>query len=77
MISSSQAVHWWAANGQGTLGGTDMTGEDVRQVFEASLPHEAIEDLCVQFGVIERQRKLDLGTSYGHRGRYPGWSLPG
>jgi len=39
-----------------------MTGEDVRQVFEAILPHEAIEDLCVQFGVIERQRKLDLGT---------------
>jgi putative transposase len=38
-----------------------MTGEDVRQVFEAILPHEAIEGLCMQFGVIERQRKLDLG----------------
>jgi hypothetical protein len=39
-----------------------MTGEDVRQVLEAILPDEAIEGLCLQFGVIERQRKLDLGT---------------
>jgi hypothetical protein len=39
-----------------------MTGEDVRQVFEAILPHEAIAGLCLQCGVIERQRKLDLGT---------------
>ena len=39
-----------------------MTGEDVRQVFEAILAHEAIEGLCMQFGVIERQRKLDLAT---------------
>jgi putative transposase len=44
------------------LGGADMTGEDVRQVLEAILPHEAIEGLCMQFGVIERQRKLDLGA---------------
>jgi putative transposase len=44
------------------VGGADMTGEDVRQVFEAILPHEVIEGLCTQFGVIERQRKLDLGT---------------
>ena len=39
-----------------------MTGEDVRQVFAAILPDEAIEGLCMQFGVIERQRKLELGT---------------
>lgn len=38
-----------------------MTGEDVRQVFEAILPQVEIDRLCVQFGVIERQRKLHLG----------------
>jgi putative transposase len=41
--------------------GADMTGEDVRQVFEAILPPQEIERLCAQFGVIERQRKLPLG----------------
>jgi hypothetical protein len=38
-----------------------MTGEDVRQVFEAVLPQQEIERLCAQCGVIERQRKLHLG----------------
>ena len=38
-----------------------MTGEDVRQVFEAILPQQDIEQLCAQCGVIERQRKLHLG----------------
>jgi putative transposase len=38
-----------------------MTGEDVQQVFEAILPPEAIEGLCMHCGVIERQRKLNLG----------------
>lgn len=38
-----------------------MTGDDVRQVFEAMLPQEEIDHLCQQFGVIERQRKLNLG----------------
>jgi putative transposase len=38
-----------------------MTGEDVRHVFEAMLPPDEIERLCTQCGVIERQRKLDLG----------------
>jgi putative transposase len=38
-----------------------MTGEDVRQVFEAILPEQDINRLCTQFGVIERQRKLHLG----------------
>jgi hypothetical protein len=61
MIYSPQAIHRWAESGQGTLEGADMTGEDVRQVFEAILPHEAIEGLCAQCGVIERQRKLNLG----------------
>lgn len=38
-----------------------MTGEEVRQVFETMLPQDEIDRLCVQCGVIERQRKLDLG----------------
>jgi DDE family transposase len=41
--------------------GANMTGEDVRRVFEAILPQHEIDRLCVQFGVIERQRKLHLG----------------
>jgi hypothetical protein len=39
-----------------------MTGEDVRQVFEALLPQEASDRLCRDCGGIERQRTL-------HRGR--------
>jgi putative transposase len=38
-----------------------MTGDEVRQVFEAMLPQEEIDRLCQECGVIERQRKLDLG----------------
>jgi putative transposase len=38
-----------------------MTGEDVRQVFEAILPQQDLDRLCAQCGVIERQRKLHLG----------------
>jgi putative transposase len=38
-----------------------MTGDEVRHVFEAMLPQEEIERLCQQLGVIERQRKLNLG----------------
>jgi putative transposase len=41
--------------------GAAMTGEDVRQGFEAILPPQDIERLCAQFGVIARQRKLHLG----------------
>ena len=37
-----------------------MTGDEVRQVFEAMLPQEEIDRLCQEFGVIERQRKLNL-----------------
>jgi hypothetical protein len=43
------------------LEGAAMTGEDVRQVFEAILPQQEIERLCAPFGGIERQRKLHLG----------------
>src|SRR6266545_7020418 len=43
------------------IGGEAMTGDEVRQVFEETLPQGEIDRLCVQFGVIERQRKLDLG----------------
>ena len=38
-----------------------MTGDEVREVFAALLPQEEIDRLCQQFGVIERQRKLQLG----------------
>ncbi len=38
-----------------------MTGEEVRKVFEETLPQEEIRRLCAQYGVIERQRKLHLG----------------
>ena len=38
-----------------------MTGDEVRQVFEAMLPQDVIDHLCRQCGVIARQRKLNLG----------------
>jgi hypothetical protein len=38
-----------------------MTGDEVRQVFEAVLPQDVIDRLCQQYGVIARQRKLHLG----------------
>ena len=37
-----------------------MTGEDVRQVCAAILPHEDIDRLCGQCGVMERPRKRHL-----------------
>ena len=43
------------------LGGQTMTGDDVRTVFEQLLPQEEMDRLCQQWGVIERQRKLNLG----------------
>jgi hypothetical protein len=38
-----------------------MPGDEVRQVFEAMLPQDEIERLCPPCGVIERQRKRNLG----------------
>jgi putative transposase len=38
-----------------------MTGDEVRTVFEQVLPQDEIDRLCQQYGVIERQRKLNLG----------------
>ena len=38
-----------------------MTGDEVRQVFEAMLPQDEMDRLCQPCGVIERQRQLDLG----------------
>ncbi len=38
-----------------------MTGDDVRQVCEQMLPQDEIDRLCERFGVIERERKLNLG----------------
>ena len=61
MIYGPQVPYEVTENGPGTLGGADMTGEDVRQVLEAILPHQEMEGLCARFGVIERQRKLHLG----------------
>jgi len=61
MIYSRQALHQEAESGWDWWEGADMTGEDVRQVFEAILPHQELERLCAEFGVIERQRKLHLG----------------
>jgi len=43
------------------MGGEVMTGDEVRQVFEAMLPQEEIDRLCEPFGVIKRQRKMHLG----------------
>jgi hypothetical protein len=40
-----------------------MACDDVRQVFEPLLPQEEIERPYVQFGVIKRQRKLNLDMS--------------
>jgi Transposase DDE domain len=38
-----------------------MTGDDVRTVFEQMLPQDESDRLCQQCGVIEQQRKLNLG----------------
>ena len=38
-----------------------MTGDEVRQVFEAMLPPDEMDRLCATFGGIERERKLHLG----------------
>jgi hypothetical protein len=38
-----------------------MTGDEGRQVCEATLPQEALDHLCARFGVIERQRTRNLG----------------
>ena len=38
-----------------------MPGDDGRQVFEAMLPQDEMDRLCTTFGVIERERKLNLG----------------
>src|SRR5688500_20093749 len=61
MIYFLQVVEQEAERDEGTLEGTEMTGEDVRQVFEAILPPQELERMCIQCGVIERQRKLHLG----------------
>jgi hypothetical protein len=46
MIYSYQGIHHEAKSRGKTLEGAVMTGEDVRQVFEALLPSEDIERLC-------------------------------
>jgi len=38
-----------------------MTGDEVREVFEAMLPQQELDRLCTPFGVIARERKLNLG----------------
>jgi hypothetical protein len=49
-----------------------MTGDEVRQVFEAMLPHVEIDRLCEEGGVRERQRKRHLGTLVRAMGRSAG-----
>jgi hypothetical protein len=61
MIYLLQVVEPEAERDEGTLAGTEMTGEDVRQVWEAILPPQDIERVCRQGGVIERPRPLHLG----------------
>ncbi len=61
MIYSPQRLPQAAESGRGMLEGAAMTGEDVRQVFEAILPQQDLERLWAQCGVIERQRTLPLG----------------
>jgi hypothetical protein len=39
-----------------------MTGDDVREIFEAVLPQAEIEALASELGVIERARKLDVNA---------------
>jgi hypothetical protein len=41
--------------------GEAMTGDEVREVCDAMLPQEEIDHLCERFGVIARQRQLNLG----------------
>src|SRR5215510_9290795 len=61
MIYSPREVRRKGGRGHGTAEGKGMTGEDVRRVFEAILPQAEINRLCMECGVIERQRKLNLG----------------
>lgn len=39
-----------------------MTGEALREVFEALLPKEAIEFFAIQLGVVERERIFDIAA---------------
>jgi hypothetical protein len=50
--------HW---TGRNRVEGEVMTGDAGRQVCEAMVPQEEIDRLCQEFGVIERQRKRNLG----------------
>jgi len=38
-----------------------MTGDEVREVFQAMLPQVEIDRLCQELGVVQRQRKRNLG----------------
>jgi hypothetical protein len=61
-----------------------MTGDAVRQVFEAMLPQAESDRLCQRCGVIERQRKWHRGRDCHyhwsfcdrHYRQRPGRSLP-
>jgi hypothetical protein len=46
----------------GSEWGRSRDGGGSAQVFETMLPQDEIDGLCLQCGVIERQRKLDLGV---------------
>src|SRR6267142_3013956 len=61
MFYSSGRVHGNGQRKRQTVEGAEMTGDEVRQVFEEMLPQDEIARRCEAFGVIERQRKLHLG----------------
>ncbi len=39
-----------------------MTGKDAQEVFEEVLPSALIEEWCKELGVVERERKLEIGA---------------
>jgi hypothetical protein len=61
VFSSPSAMHQLGQRGQVPEEGADMTGDDVREIFEALLPQEAIDRRCMDGDVIARPRKMTLG----------------
>lgn len=60
MLYSPSMMHQQGKRRQLSEEGADITGDDVREVFEAILPQAEINRLCVDCGVIARQRKMNI-----------------
>jgi hypothetical protein len=58
---SPSAMHQLGQRGQGPEEGAEMTGDDVREVFEAIVPQAAIDRLGMDGAVMARQRQMHLG----------------